>query len=181
MWSHLSSVQIEKRKLELLKKSKKRREASWALDVLGALAASEGDLEEAREFWRQGFQLELSSGDLEFSPWINPDADLEKLAASSLNPNEEIREMVARNPALNHEIFKTLSVDSSFMVRSNLASNPSCPLEILATLANDESLAVRLEVARNPFTPPEVLDSLLKDSDEQVRKLASAHPDAKEH
>lgn len=83
-----------------------------------------------------------------------------------------LRQKVAANVALPHDVCLKLASDKSVVVRCELARNPRIPYTVLKTLAQDENSAVRFAVAECAYTPIPLLHRLEVDPNKKVQERA---------
>ncbi len=117
-------------------------------------------------------KIGMSNGNVEIasmSPWLSP-ADMETLMT---DPNDRVRENIARNKEASPHILRFLSFDASNHVRSSVAGNKNTPPETLVSLAKSEDKMTRFYVADNNNTPHETLVELTQDGDKSVRSAAN--------
>jgi HEAT repeat protein len=92
------------------------------------------------------------------------------------DPDEEVREYLARRDDLSSKVLETLLEDPSPAVRQPLAYNKGdrTPTFVLEQLSGDPDEDVRWQVAYNNNTPDELLERIKeKDSSKRVRQTAA--------
>lgn len=102
------------------------------------------------------------------SPLTSPDL-LRDFADSE---SAALRQKVAANVAVPHDVCVKLASDKSVTVRCELARNPRIPYIVLKSMANDENSAVRFAVAECAYTPVPLLHQLAVDPNSKVQARA---------
>lgn len=104
--------------------------------------------------------------------------DLTEAELSTLvnDKDSDVREALARNPALPVDSLATLSRDRHWPVRAAVAESTRLPEADLRRIALDEEGEVVAAVAGNPTTPPDVLLSLASYNDYRVKMALLRNP-----
>lgn len=87
----------------------------------------------------------------------------EHLQYLAKSQDEQVRQVVAKNPLTPVELLPVLAKDESRWVRRFVAEHSQIPVELLRMLAQDKDPGVRGAVARHPLTPVELLQILAQD------------------
>jgi hypothetical protein len=82
---------------------------------------------------------------------------------------EDVRECLARNPALSPELIKTLAYEKNPKIRAALARNPSISIGAFRFLRKDKQTIVRAHLISNLALPYEILHSMAEDPEEIIR------------
>jgi len=83
-----------------------------------------------------------------------------------------MRQRVAANVAVPHDVCVKLAGDKSVTVRCELARNPRVPYLVLKAMTSDDSSAVRFAVAECAYTPVPLLHKLEVDPNPKVQARA---------
>jgi hypothetical protein len=115
--------------------------------------------------------------------FVNPNAHDMVIAGSPLtspdllrdygdSKDAALRQRVAANVAVPHDVCMKLAGDKSVTVRCELARNPRIPYLVLKAMTNDDNSAVRFAVAECPYTPLPLLHRLEFDPNPKVQARA---------
>lgn len=89
----------------------------------------------------------------------------------------DMREWVAHNKSIPHEIIEILSNDEDDKVRYVIASKRKIKTHIFEKLSRDQNESVRMSIACNPKVPKQILKSLLDDPWDEIAKRAKSRLD----
>lgn len=92
------------------------------------------------------------------------------------DPDQSIREDLAKHSSATEETLDKLSSDTSVVARIYVTMNPMTSAAILRTMAQDPDEEVRSYVAKNTKTPPDVLDRLANEQSEDVVEPVIRNP-----
>jgi len=106
----------------------------------------------------------------------DPATSVEQLKEFAKDSNNFIRAAVARNESATDEILNELAKDKDLNVRFTTAAHRGLPAEAMITLSKDKSEDVRYQIACNKSASPDVLKTLAKDNNADLRLKVVNNP-----
>lgn len=116
----------------------------------------------------------LAAGDqavLHLSPPVT-ESKISRLRLLAAHERASIRQTVASNLHVPHDLLEALAVDPDAGVRGEVAKNPTSDPSLVELLSRDRDARVRCWAVLNPVLAPERVRELEGDRDAQVRRLA---------
>lgn len=110
-----------------------------------------------------------------YSEAMKDETSSERLEALSEDVAPNVRQAVARNPAVPAHVLARLAEDLDPGVRWCAGRNASLPRELVEQLARDPHVEARASVAGNPGLPEHLRDLLWRDADGEVRAVVLRH------